>query len=69
MVVFVHFNHFIDRKINFHTNPCNLAFRRLFSVILPPPPLLYVFPYTEKSFLQTLNGEKMNSKHGKNVIL
>ena len=44
MVVFVHFNHFIDRKINFHTNPCNLAFRRLFSVILPPPPPSLRFP-------------------------
>ena len=25
MAVFVHFNHFIDLKINFHTNPYNLA--------------------------------------------
>ena len=25
IAVFVHFNHFIDLKINFHTNPYNLA--------------------------------------------
>ena len=27
--VFVHFNHFIDLKINFHTDPYNLASSRL----------------------------------------
>ena len=26
---FVHFNHFIDLKINFHTDPYNLASSRL----------------------------------------
>ena len=29
IAVFVHFNHFIDVKISFHTNPYNLASSRL----------------------------------------
>ena len=35
IAVFVHFNHFIDLKINFHTNPYNLASSRLLGFWAP----------------------------------
>ena len=64
--VFVHFNHFVDLKLNFHTNPYNLASSRLLWFCAPcGPTSTHIGWRVKKNFPETF---KTQLEKNKNVI-